>query len=85
MIVLDAGGLYGLLDSSDDYHEAAHKAIDRYHGPLLLSPLILAEAEYLVSKRLGRRAERAFLREVTDHVYRLVSSTMRIWSRRRIW
>jgi predicted nucleic acid-binding protein len=38
-----------------------------------MSPLVLAETDYLVSKRLGRRAERAFLADVTDKVYRLVS------------
>lgn len=72
MIVLDAGGLYALLDSSDSHHQAAHQALADTDSPLLLSPLILAETDYLVSKRLGRRAERAFLAEVTDHVYRLV-------------
>jgi predicted nucleic acid-binding protein len=73
VIVLDTGGLYALLDSSDSYHEAAYRAIGGYDGPLLLSPLILAETDHLVSKRLGRRAERAFLAEVTDKVYRLVA------------
>lgn len=72
MIVLDTGGLYALLDSSDNYHEASHRALDGYDGPLLLSPLILAETDYLVSQRLGRRAESAFLAEVTERVYRLV-------------
>jgi predicted nucleic acid-binding protein len=69
---LDTGGLYALLDSSDSYHQAADAAINGYDGPLLLSPLILAETDYLVSKRLGRRAAHAFLTEVTDKVYRLV-------------
>ncbi len=32
----------------------------------------MAETDYLVSKRLGRRAEHTFLAEVTDQVYRLV-------------
>lgn len=71
MIVLDTGGLYALLDSSDKHHEDTHRALDGYDGPLLLSPMILAETDYLVSKRLGRQAERAFLAEVTDKVYRL--------------
>lgn len=73
MIVLDTGGLYALLDSSDRYHKTAHEAIDEYEGPLLLSPLILTETDYLVSTRLGRRAEFAFLTEVIDQVYRLAS------------
>jgi predicted nucleic acid-binding protein len=72
VIVLDTGGLYALLDASDRYHKAAVAAIDGYDGPLLLSPLILAETDYLVAKRLGRRTERMFLAEVTDKVYRLV-------------
>lgn len=70
---MDTGGLYALLDSSDRHHRTAHQAIDGYTGPLLLSPLILAETDYLVAKRLGGRAERTFLTEVTDRVYRLVS------------
>jgi predicted nucleic acid-binding protein len=72
VIVLDTGGLYALLDSSDRYHHAAIAAIDGYDGPLLLSPLILAETDYLVAKRIGRSAEQMFLAEVTDKVYRLV-------------
>jgi predicted nucleic acid-binding protein len=72
VIVLDTGGLYALLDSSDRHHQATHRAIAEYDGPLLLSPLVLAETDYLVSKRLGRHAECAFLTEVTDEVYRLV-------------
>lgn len=73
MIVLDTGGLYALLDSSDRYHHAAHEAIKGYDGPLLLSPLVLAETDYLVAKRLGRQAEHAFLADVADKVYRLAA------------
>lgn len=72
MIVLDSGGLYALLDSSDRYHRAAHSSIEAYDGPLLLSPLVLTETDYLVSKRLGGHAVRAFLADITEHVYRLV-------------
>lgn len=73
MIVLDTGGLYALLDRSDAYHQAAHATLEGYAGPLLLSPLILAETDYLVSVRLGHAAERAFLTEVTDRIYRLAT------------
>jgi predicted nucleic acid-binding protein len=73
VIVLDTGGLYALLDSSDRYHKHAHAALSGYDGPLLLSPLILAETDCLVAKRLGRHAERNFLADVTDKVYRLVA------------
>lgn len=72
MIVLDTGGLYALLDSSDDYHERAHAAVDDYHGPLLLSPLVLTETERLVGNRLGRPSQTAFLGDVVDRVYRLI-------------
>lgn len=73
MIVLDTGGLYALLDSSDDYHDRAHAAVGDYHGPLLLSPLVLAETERLVASRLGRQAEAAFLGDVVDKVYQLTA------------
>lgn len=72
MIVLDAGGLYALLDSSDRHHRAAHAVLAGDERPLLLSPLVLAEADYLVGLRLGSAAARALSKEIVDDVYRLV-------------
>lgn len=73
MIVMSTGGLYALLDSSDEHHHRAHTAIEEYSGPLLLSPLVLQEITYLVSKRLGRQAAHDFLIDVTEKVYQLAT------------
>jgi predicted nucleic acid-binding protein len=71
VIVLSTGGLYALLDSSDEHHHRAHTSIKERSGPLLLSPLVLQEVTYLVSQRLGREATYDFLLDVTEKVYQL--------------
>lgn len=72
MIILDTGGLYAFLDADDAHHEAARGVIERASGPFILSPFILAELDYLVHTRLGRRAEHELLDDVNDGVYTLV-------------
>ena len=41
-------------------------------GPLLLSPFVLAELDYLLLGRVGAQAERALLDEVAAGAYDLV-------------
>ena len=36
-------------------HQAARAAVERDGGPLVLSPLVLAELDYLILARLGAR------------------------------
>lgn len=72
MIVLDSGGLYAYLDSSDRDHRACKTAIELDPGPFLVSPFVLAEVDYLVQKWLGVKAEMAFLDQVDSGAYTLV-------------
>jgi uncharacterized protein len=41
--------------------------------PLILSPFVLAELDYLLATRVGREAELALLEEVARETYRLAS------------
>jgi hypothetical protein len=43
--------------------------------PLLLSPFVLAELDYLVMRHLARRAQAALLEEVARGAYQLEPST----------
>ena len=70
MIVLDTSGVLAALDDSGRMHTAARAALESDEGPLLLSPFVLQEIDYL----LGRKnvdAELLFLREVAGGVYQI--------------
>ena len=63
-LVVDAGGLISALGREQDDHEAFAEVVRTHRGPLVVSPLVVAEVDHLVLKRLGRRAELAFLDEL---------------------
>ena len=73
MIVLDTSGLFAALDRNAKQHEAARRVIDEATGPLVLSPFVLAELDYLVTTRFGWRAMVPVLRDVAAGAYELVS------------
>jgi uncharacterized protein len=70
-LVLDTSGLLAVLDANQRFHAPARKAFDGYDGPLLLSPFVLAELDYLLAARVGRDAGIAWLTEVARGAYRL--------------
>ncbi|MCY7419527.1 MAG: PIN domain-containing protein [Chloroflexi bacterium] len=71
MILLDTSGSLAALDQSQRLHEAAAAALLRAQPPLLLSPFVLAEMDYLLASRVGIDSELAFLDEVGRGVYQL--------------
>jgi uncharacterized protein len=71
VIILDTGGLLAAIDSSQRFHDAAREALGGVVGPLVLSPFVLAELDYLLATRVGREAELALLQEVARETYRL--------------
>jgi predicted nucleic acid-binding protein len=70
-LVLDTSGLLAVLDADQRIHEPARKAFVGYDGPLLLSPFVLAELDYLLVARVSRDAGIAGLTEVARGAYRL--------------
>lgn len=73
MIVLDTSGLLAAIDSSQHGHGPARDALAAAGGPLALSPFILAELDYLLSRRVGRQAQLALLEEVSRGAYALAA------------
>jgi uncharacterized protein len=72
VIVLDTSGLLAALDADQRHHERARQALAADPGPLLLSPFVLAELDYLLMERVGLGTERALLDEVARGAYDLV-------------
>lgn len=71
MILLDTSGLLSAIDSSQHHHAACAAALRSASGPLLLSPFVLAELDYLLARHAGAPAQSALLGEVARGAYRL--------------
>ncbi len=77
MILLDTSGVLAAVDSSHRAHAAARDVLLQSPLPLVLSPFVLAELDYLISTRVGRRAQSALLVEVANGAYDLATFTAR--------
>lgn len=71
MIILDSGGLYAALDANEHLHGAAAAALVAAKPPRVLSPLVLAEIDYLIGQRVGHAAQLALVREIQRGAYQL--------------
>jgi uncharacterized protein len=59
------------LDESQRYHQECVTVVGESAPPLLLSPFVLAELDYLVMRHIGRGAQAALLEEVARGAYQL--------------
>ncbi len=73
MILLDTSGLLAALDPDQRGHMAVARELGAASPPLLLSPFVLAELEYLVRRDPGPAAQLELLQEVGAGVYQLES------------
>ncbi len=71
MILLDTSGLLAALFLDQRDHAACARALLEAEPPLVLSPFVLAELDYLVAKLAGEAAELELLAEVARGAYRL--------------
>jgi hypothetical protein len=75
VILLDTSGLLAAIDASQRHHRAAVDALSRAAAPLLLSPFVLGELDYLLATRVDSSAELALLGEVSRGAYQLEPMT----------
>lgn len=74
MIIADTSGLLALFNSQEPAHEAVVRVVERHADvPLVVSPYVLAELDYLVQTRHGVAAELAVLEEVAAGGYELAA------------
>jgi predicted nucleic acid-binding protein len=71
VILLDTSGLLSAIDASQSHHAACARVVTDSERPLLVSPFVLAELDYLLGKRVGLEAQTALLDEVARGAYRL--------------
>jgi predicted nucleic acid-binding protein len=71
VILLDTSGLLSAIDRSQRQHEACAEIITTTRHPLVLSPFVLAELDYLLATTVGASAQNSLLEEVERGAYRL--------------
>lgn len=71
MIIADTSGLLALFDRSERRHADVVAAVEKHDGPIVVSPFVVAELDYLVATRIGVDAERAVLAELSGGAYDL--------------
>ena len=69
MILIDTSGLLAAIDESQRGHREAAASLKAASPPLLLSPFVLAELDYLLAARVGQAARSSLLGEVERGAY----------------
>jgi predicted nucleic acid-binding protein len=70
-MLLDTSGLLAAHFPRQRHHEACAEVLREARGPLILSPFVLAEFDYLALKLIGVDGELAVLDEVVNGAYSL--------------
>jgi uncharacterized protein len=70
-VIVDTSALLAFFDTDEPDHAAVTAVMDSATEPLVISPYVVAELDYLVASRLGVPAELAMLRELAGGAWDL--------------
>jgi predicted nucleic acid-binding protein len=73
MIVADTSGLLALFNDKEPDHEAVRSVVESHDDPLVVSPFVVAELDYLLASRHGVDAELDVLAELGGGAYELAT------------
>jgi predicted nucleic acid-binding protein len=72
-VIVDTSALLAYFDRDEPDHHALANVIDQATDPLVISPYVVAELDYLVASRLGTAAELAALKELAGGAWDLAA------------
>jgi predicted nucleic acid-binding protein len=72
-VIVDTSALLADFDASERHHEAVAEVIENSDEPLVVSPYVVAELDYLVATRVGVEAELAVIRELSSGAWDLAA------------
>lgn len=76
-MIVDTSALLAFFDTDEPAHVAVSAVLTASVEPLVVSPYVLAELDYLVATRLGVRTELTVLRELAGGAWELAAFTPR--------
>ena len=71
MILADTSGLLAAFGHDSRPYQQARAAYENDRGPVIMSPYVLAELDYMLLRRAGLKAETELLREVAAGIFKL--------------
>jgi predicted nucleic acid-binding protein len=74
-IIVDTSAVLASFDESYAEHELIAAILAASEGPLVVSPMIVAETDYMLLTRLGAAAARQFCADVAAEAYELAEWT----------
>ena len=74
-IIVDTSAILAIFDESFAEHPAIAGALAKAEGLLVVSPMVVAEADYMLASRLGPKAARRFAADIADEAYDLAEWT----------
>ncbi|MEE9415424.1 MAG: VapC toxin family PIN domain ribonuclease [Acidimicrobiales bacterium] len=75
MTIADTSGLLALFNQREPEHGLIRQLVDDLKTPLVVSPYVIAELDYLVATRMGVEAELQVLKELAGGAYDLAQLT----------
>jgi predicted nucleic acid-binding protein len=72
-VIVDTSALLAFFDTDEPDHAAVTTVVETATEPLVISPYVVAELDYLVASRLGVSAELAVLRELAAGAWDLAT------------
>jgi uncharacterized protein len=70
-IIVDTSAILAVFDESYDEHSAIARVLAKDEDLFVVSPMVVAEADYMLASRLGPRAARRFATDIADEAYDL--------------
>jgi uncharacterized protein len=71
VIIADTSGLLALFNRREPRHDDTRRVVENEGDPLVVSPYVVAELDYLVGRRLGVQSELEVLEELSGGAYHL--------------
>jgi uncharacterized protein len=81
--MVDTGPFVAAADRSDRHHQPCRELLETAPGPLVTTPLVVAEVVYLVSRELGPHVEPAFYDAILDGTVVVENLNQTDWRRIR--
>jgi uncharacterized protein len=72
-VIVDTSAILAFFDRDEPDHEALAAVLSQSLEPLVVSPYVIAEVDYLIGSRLGVAAEFAALRELAGGAWDLAT------------
>lgn len=73
MIIADTSGLLALFNAREPKHVEVRKIVEAQAEPMVVSPYVVAELDYLLATRIGFEAELRVMAELGSGAYHLAA------------